>query len=106
MPPKPTVRSPSSTRPAICAHRGAVLGAPGGLVADRMIGCSVTTLTRIEKIQKHEKRATFWMIGIGAIVTRKSPAASFKMDTIAGGKRCEYDSTIAVCRSCVRWYSS
>jgi hypothetical protein len=52
-----------------------------------MIGCNVTTLIRIEKIQKHEKSATFWIIGMGAIVTRKRPAASFKMDTIAGGKR-------------------
>jgi hypothetical protein len=31
------------------------------------------------------------MIGIGAIVTRKRPAASFRIDTIAGGNRCEYD---------------
>src|SRR4029450_10706261 len=103
---KPTATRMSVLWPTMRSQRGAVLGTPGGLVADRMMGCRVTTLSRIEKIQKHENSATFWMMGIGAIVTRKRPAASFRMETIAGGKRCEYDSTIAVWRSCVRWYSS
>src|SRR5262245_24613584 len=96
----------STEVPRVRSQRGAVLGTPGGRVADRMIGCSVTTLTRIEKIQKQENSATFWMMGMGAIVTRNRPAASFRIETIAGGKRCEYDSTIAVWRSWVRWYSS
>ena len=48
---------------------------PGGVVADRMIGCSVTTLMKIETIQKLEKMAHFWMSGIGAIATTSSADA-------------------------------
>ena len=47
---------------------------PGGLVAERMIGWSVTTLTKIETIQKLEKMAHFWINGIGAIATGVLPA--------------------------------
>ena len=79
---------------------------PGGLITDRMIGWSVTTLTKMEMTQKLEKTATFWMSGIGAIATIRMAKPSARMDAIAGGKRCEYDSTIAVCLSWVRWYSS
>ena len=75
-------------------------------MADRMIGCSVTTLMMIETIQKLEKMAHFWMSGIGAIETSRMPMPSLSTDAIAGGNRCEYDSTIAVCLSPVRWYSS
>src|SRR4029453_5267369 len=91
---KTAVASISTLWPRMRIQRGAVLGTPGGLVADRMMGCRVTTLTRIEKIQKQENSATFWMMGIGAIVTRKRPAASFRMETIAGGNRREDDSTL------------
>src|SRR5215468_11099562 len=98
--------TPSVTQPTTFDHPGHVLGAPGGFVADRMIGWSVTTLTKIEMIQKLENTAHFWMSGIGAIATTRSAKPSASTDAMAGGKRCEYDSTIAVCLSPVRWYSS
>jgi hypothetical protein len=76
------------------------------LVAERMIGCSVTTLTMIEMIHNAEKNVTFWMSGMGAIATGRMPMLSQSSDAIAGGKRCEYDSTIAAFLSPSRWYSS
>ena len=88
--------------PSTFAQRGYLLSTPGGVVADRMIGWRVTTLTKIETIQKLEKMAHFWMSGIGAIATTSSATPSASTDAIAGGNRCEYDWTIAVCLSWLR----
>ena len=75
-------------------------------MTDRMIGWSVTTLTKIEITQKLENTATFWMSGMGAIATTRIAKPSARIEAIAGGKRWEYDSTIAACLSASRWYSS
>src|SRR6059036_2738375 len=79
---------------------------PGGLITERMIGWSVTTLTKIEITQKLAKTATFWMSGMGAIATTRIAKPSARIDAIAGGKRWEYDSTMAACLSPSRCYSS
>src|SRR5438552_15477105 len=75
-------------------------------MTERMIGWSVTTLTKIEITQKLEKTATFWMSGMGAIATTRIAKPSARIDAIAGGKRWEYDSTMAACLSPSRWYSA
>src|SRR5262249_58272314 len=89
----------STACPSSFAQRGYRLSTPGGVVADRMIGCSVTTLTKIEMIQKLEKMAHFWMSGIGAMATTRSAKPSASTDPIAGGTTGEDDSTRAVCLS-------
>ena len=90
--PPPSARTP---RPSQRNAAGRSLCAPGGVITERMIGWSVTTLTKIEMIQKLENTATFWMRGMGAIATGRMPMPSASTDAMAGGKRCEYDSTIA-----------
>src|SRR5436190_23511067 len=93
-------------QPSAFCHAGKSPFMPGGFVALRMIGCSVTTDTMMETIQKLENKAHFWISGIGAIDTSRMPMPSDSTDAIAGGNRCEYDSMIAVSLSPVRWYSS
>src|SRR2546430_15262075 len=75
-------------------------------MTERMIGCSVTTLTKIEITQKLEKTATFWMSGMGAIATTRIANPSARIDAIAGGKRGGEDSTLAAGLAPSRWYSS
>ena len=67
-----------------------------------MIGCNVTTLMKIERIQKEAKRATFWMRGIGATATSRMPRPSVMIDAIAGAKRLPYEVLIASSLSCNR----
>src|SRR5262249_60409641 len=86
----------STAWPSSFAQRGYRLSTPGGVVAERMIGCSVTTLTKIEMIQKLEKMAHFWMSGIGAMATTRSAKPSASTEAIAGGGKREDESTSAV----------
>src|SRR5438093_7158960 len=80
----------STARPTQRAHAGYRRSCtPGGLITERMIGWSVTTLTKVEMTQKLEKTATFWMSGIGAIATTRIAKPSARIDAIAGGKRWE-----------------
>jgi hypothetical protein len=74
----------------------------GGSMYDSRIGCSVTTLMKIDTIQKLAKMATFWISGIGATATTSRPMPSVTMPDIAGWKRCEYETMIACCLSCRR----
>src|SRR2546430_15261501 len=75
-------------------------------MTDRMIGWSVTTLTKIEITQKLENTATFWMSGMGAIATTRIAKPSARIDAIAGGERWENDFTDAAGLSPSRWFSS
>ena len=56
----------------------------GGGVNDRMIGCSVTTLTKIEMIQNEQRIASFWMIGMRATRSVRMARPSASRETIAG----------------------
>ena len=56
----------------------------GGGVKERMIGCSVTTLTKIEMIQNEQRIASFWMIGMRATSNVRIASPSASSDTIAG----------------------
>src|SRR5206468_12826122 len=75
-------------------------------MTERMIGWSVTTLTKIEITQKLEKTATFWMSGMGAIATTRIAKPSARIDATAGGERCDEDFAMAACLSPSRWYYS
>jgi len=56
----------------------------GGGVKERMIGCSVTTLTKIEMIQNEQRIASFWMIGMRATRSVRIARPSARSETIAG----------------------
>ena len=49
-----------------------------------MIGCSVTTLTKIDAIQKKHSQASFWIIGMRATSSVRTARPSAINDTIAG----------------------
>ncbi len=61
-----------------------MLCSSGGGVNDRMIGWSVTTLTKIETIQNEHRMASFWMIGMRATSSVRMASPSASSDTIAG----------------------
>src|SRR4029079_1262971 len=99
-----TRRRPMAFAPRVNALLG--LCVLGGRTKLRMIGCSVTTLMKIETIQKAETKASFCISGMvaTAIVMIARPSAT--IETIAGAYRLMYDRMIAVCLSLQRKYSS
>ena len=56
----------------------------GGGVKERMMGWSVTTLTKIEMIQNEQRMASFWMIGMRATSSVSTASPSASSETIAG----------------------
>src|SRR5262245_30451319 len=78
----------------------------GGRTKLRMIGCSVTTLMKIEMIQKADTKASFCISGIVATAMVMIARPSAMIDTIAGAYRLTYDRMIARFLSLQRKYSS
>src|SRR6185295_17995741 len=71
----------------------------GGSMYERITGCKVTTLMKIDTIQKLEKMETLTISGMGATAMMSNPMPSVTIEAIAGAKRWEYETTMAWCRS-------
>src|SRR6185369_7450655 len=88
-----------SRRPTFGSRRG-------GKSKDNMMGCSVTTLTEIVKIQKLERIASWRIAAMPATARLRIASPSDAIATNAGENKLKYDWRIARSLSPRRKYSS
>ena len=78
----------------------------GALRKERRIGFNVSTLIKMDTIQKEQKKAKFRMRGIVATAINKIPVPSVMIDRVPGVNNALYDFFMAFSLSLIRPNSS